>query len=74
VPPSGCGKLHGFGIRQNSFVQIARIDCTPEAFPPASALAARVSLFEPLRGANERHEAYHIRHRAGDASLMSQDE
>jgi len=27
-----------------------------------------------LRGANERHEIYHIRHRHGDAVLMSEAE
>lgn len=39
-----------------------------------TATDARASLFELLRGANERHEIYHIRHRQGDAVLMSQDE
>lgn len=39
-----------------------------------TATDARASLFELLRGANERHEVYHIRHRHGDAVLMSQDE
>jgi antitoxin YefM len=39
-----------------------------------TATAARASLFELLRGANERHEVYHIRHRQGNAVLMSEDE
>jgi antitoxin YefM len=32
------------------------------------------NLFELLRGADERHEIYHIRHRQGDAVLMSEAE
>jgi len=39
-----------------------------------TATDARRSLFELLRGANERHEIYHIRHRQGDAVLMSEAE
>jgi antitoxin YefM len=39
-----------------------------------TATDARSSLFDLLRGANERHEIYHIRHRQGDAVLMSRDE
>ncbi len=39
-----------------------------------SAADARASLFELLRGANERHEIYRIRHRHGDAVLMSEAE
>ena len=39
-----------------------------------TATAARATLFDLLRGANERHEIYHIRHRNGDAVLMSEDE
>ncbi len=39
-----------------------------------TATDARASLFELLRGANERHEVYHIRHRQGDAVLMSEAE
>ena len=39
-----------------------------------TATDARATLFELLRGANERHEIYHIRHRHGDAVLMSEDE
>jgi len=39
-----------------------------------TATDARASLFELLRGANERHEIYHIRHRQGDAVLMSEAE
>lgn len=36
-----------------------------------TATDARNGLFNLLRGANERHEIYHIRHRHGDAVLMS---
>ena len=39
-----------------------------------TATAARKGLFDLLRGANERHEIYHIRHRQGDAVLMSEAE
>ena len=39
-----------------------------------TATDARASLFDLLRGANERHEIYHIRHRQGDAVLMSEAE
>lgn len=39
-----------------------------------TATDARKSLFDLLRGANERHEIYHIRHRQGDAVLMSEAE
>lgn len=39
-----------------------------------TASDARTNLFELLRGANERHEIYHIRHRHGDAVLMSEAE
>jgi antitoxin YefM len=39
-----------------------------------TATDARASLFDLLRGANERHEIYHIRHRQGDAVLMSASE
>ena len=39
-----------------------------------TATDARKELFELLRGANERHEVYHIRHRNGDAVLMSEAE
>jgi antitoxin YefM len=39
-----------------------------------TATDARSSLFDLLRGANERHEIYHIRHRQGDAVLMSASE
>ncbi|EXJ15307.1 type II toxin-antitoxin system Phd/YefM family antitoxin [Imhoffiella purpurea] len=39
-----------------------------------TASDARKSLFELLRGTNERHEIYHIRHRQGDAVLMSEAE
>lgn len=39
-----------------------------------TATDARASLFELLRGANERHEIYPIRHRQGDAVLMSESE
>jgi antitoxin YefM len=39
-----------------------------------TASDARKGLFEIIRGANERHEIYHIRHRSGDAVLMSEAE
>jgi antitoxin YefM len=39
-----------------------------------TASDARANLFELLRMANERHEVYHIRHRHGDAVLMSETE
>lgn len=39
-----------------------------------TATDARKSFFELLRGTNERHEIYHIRHRSGDAVLMSEAE
>ncbi|BCU06739.1 type II toxin-antitoxin system Phd/YefM family antitoxin [Allochromatium tepidum] len=39
-----------------------------------TATDARKSLFDLLRGTNERHEIYHIRHRQGDAVLMSEAE
>ena len=39
-----------------------------------TATDARKTLFDLLRGANERHEIYHIRHRQGDAVLMSEAE
>ena len=39
-----------------------------------TATAARKGFFELLKGANERHEVYHIRHRNGDAVLMSEEE
>jgi len=39
-----------------------------------SATDARKSLFELLRGANDRHEIYHIRYRQGGAVLMSEAE
>lgn len=39
-----------------------------------TATAARKSFFDLLRGANERQEIYHIRHRQGDAVLLSQTE
>ena len=39
-----------------------------------TATDARKSLFELLRGTSERHEIYHIRHRQGDAVLMSEAE
>ena len=39
-----------------------------------TATDARKSLFELIRGANERHEIFHIRHRQGDAVLMSEGE
>ena len=39
-----------------------------------TATEARNHLFDLLRGANERHEIYHIRHRHGAAVLMSEAE
>ena len=39
-----------------------------------TATDARKSLFELLRGANDRHEIYRIRYRQGDAVLMSEAE
>ncbi len=39
-----------------------------------TATDARKSLFELLRGVNERHELVRIRHRSGDAVLMSEHE
>jgi antitoxin YefM len=36
-----------------------------------TATDARKGLFELLKGASERHEVYRIRHRHGDAVLMS---
>jgi antitoxin YefM len=37
-----------------------------------TATDARKSFFDLLKSTNERHEVYHIRHRNGDAVLMSQ--
>jgi len=42
--------------------------------PTLTATDAGTSLFDLLRGANERHEIYHIRHGQGDAVLMSEAE
>lgn len=39
-----------------------------------TATAARKSFFDLLKSTNEHHEIYHIRHRNGDAVLMSQEE
>ena len=39
-----------------------------------TATDARKSFFELIKGANERHEVYRIRHRNGDAVLMSEEE
>jgi antitoxin YefM len=39
-----------------------------------TATDARKSFFELLKGVNERHELVQIRHRSGDAVLMSQEE
>jgi antitoxin YefM len=39
-----------------------------------TATDARKNLFELLKGASRRHEIYRIRHKDGDAVLMSQDE
>ncbi|GAB6059044.1 type II toxin-antitoxin system Phd/YefM family antitoxin [Desulfonatronum parangueonense] len=39
-----------------------------------TATDARKNFFDLIKCVNERHEVYHIRHRNGDAVLMSQDE
>lgn len=39
-----------------------------------TATDARKGFFDLLRGTNERHEVYHIRHKSGDAVLMSEAE
>ncbi len=39
-----------------------------------TATDARKGLFELIKGANDLHEIYHIRHRNGDAVLMSESE
>lgn len=39
-----------------------------------TATEARRNFFELLRHTNDRHEIYHIRHRDGDAVLLSRDE
>jgi antitoxin YefM len=39
-----------------------------------SATEARKNLFELLKGASSRHEIYRIRHKDGDAVLMSENE
>ncbi|MDF1554742.1 MAG: type II toxin-antitoxin system Phd/YefM family antitoxin [Deferrisomatales bacterium] len=39
-----------------------------------TATDARKNFFELLRHTNDRHEIYHIRHRDGDAVLLSRDE
>lgn len=39
-----------------------------------TATDARKSFFDLLKGANQSHEIYHIRHRSGDAVLMSEAE
>lgn len=39
-----------------------------------TASDARANLFDLLRRVNERHQVYHIRHRHGDAVLMSEAE
>jgi antitoxin YefM len=39
-----------------------------------SATEARKNLFELLKGASCRHEIYRIRHKDGDAVLMSENE
>ena len=39
-----------------------------------TATDARKSFFDLLKGTNERHELYRIRHRSGDAVLMSEAE
>ena len=39
-----------------------------------TATEARKGLFDLIKGVNEQHAIYHIRHRNGDAVLMSEDE
>ena len=39
-----------------------------------TATDARKGFFELLKRANDQHEIYHIRHRSGDAVLMSEQE
>lgn len=39
-----------------------------------TATEARKGLFDLIKGVNEQHAIYHIRHRHGDAVLMSEDE
>ena len=39
-----------------------------------TASDARKGFFDLLKGANQRHEIYHIRHWGGDAVLMSETE
>lgn len=39
-----------------------------------TATNARKDFFEIVKGATEKHEIYHIRHRKGDVVLMSGDE
>jgi antitoxin YefM len=42
--------------------------------PKLTASDARKAFFDLLKGANERHEIYHIRYKNGDAVLMSEEE
>ena len=39
-----------------------------------TATDARKGFFDLLKRTNEQHEIYHIRHRSGDAVLMSEQE
>ncbi len=39
-----------------------------------TATNARQDFFEIVKGATEKHEVYHIRHRKGDVVLMSEGE
>jgi len=39
-----------------------------------TATNARKDFFEIVKGATEKHEIYHIRHRKGDVVLMAEDE
>ena len=42
--------------------------------PMVTATNARKDFFEIVKGATEKHEIYHIRHRKGDVVLMSENE
>ncbi len=39
-----------------------------------TATNARKTLFDVIKGANQRHEIYHINHKSGGAVLMSEKE
>lgn len=42
--------------------------------PTITATNARKDFFELVKGATEKHEIYHIRHKKGDVILMSESE